>query len=80
MVVKHIDMLYYCVIFMFWFFASNIQYSSFANIVNDNRLKKEKLNIIGYFNGSYVVDNKFSNKDFLVIFIYFVLVINNPTP
>ena len=39
----------------------------FANIVNDNRLKKEKLNIIGYFNGSYVVDNKFSNKDFLVI-------------
>ena len=38
----------------------------FAWIVKDNKLRKEKLNIVGYYNGAYVVDNKFAKTDFLV--------------
>ena len=39
----------------------------FVNIVNNNKLRKEKLNVLGYYNDAYVADNKFAKNDFLVI-------------
>ncbi len=39
----------------------------FVNIVSDNKLRKEKLNVLGYYNDAYVVDNRFTNNDYLVI-------------
>lgn len=39
----------------------------FVNIVSNNKLRKEKLNVLGYYNDAYVVDNKFAKNDFLVI-------------
>lgn len=39
---------------------------TFVNVVKDNKLRKEKLNILGYYNNSFVVDNKFAKNDFLV--------------
>lgn len=40
---------------------------AFANIIKNNNLRKEKLNIVGYFDDAYVVNNKFAKNDFLVI-------------
>lgn len=48
-------------------FATLNNDGAFVNIVKDNMLRKEKLNIIGYYDDAYVVDNKFSKTEFLVI-------------
>ena len=38
----------------------------FAYVIKDNKIRKEMLNIVGYHDGAYVVDNKFAKSDFLV--------------
>lgn len=40
---------------------------AFVKIIKDNKIRKEKLNIQGYYNDAYVVNNKFAKSDFLVI-------------
>ncbi len=40
---------------------------AFANVIKNNTLRKEKLNIVGYLDDAYVVNNKFAKNDFLVI-------------
>ena len=39
----------------------------FVYLIKNNKLKKEKLNIVGHYNNSYVTDNNFAKNDFLVL-------------
>lgn len=39
---------------------------AFANIIKNNKLRKEKLNVVGYYNDAYIVNNNFAKNDFLV--------------
>lgn len=39
----------------------------FVKIIKDNKIRKEKLSVVGYYNDAYVVNNKFGKSDFLVI-------------
>ena len=39
---------------------------AFANIIKNNKLRKEKLNVVGYYDDAYIVNNNFAKNDFLV--------------
>lgn len=38
----------------------------FVNIIKNRKIRKEKLNIVGYHDGAFVVDNNFAKSDFLI--------------
>lgn len=38
----------------------------FVRIIKNNKIRKEKLNVLGYYDDAYVVNNNFSKSDFLV--------------
>ena len=40
---------------------------AFIYVVKDNKVSKQKVNIVSEANGEYLLDNKFSNNEFLVI-------------
>ena len=40
---------------------------AFVYVIKNNSLRKEKLNILGYYNNDYVTDNDFAKNDFLVV-------------
>ena len=39
----------------------------FVYIVKNNKVRQEKLNVVGYYNDAYVVDNNFAKNEFLVV-------------